>query len=217
MRLPVTIVGVGAGITYSSDGPTHHATQDIAIMRALPGITIFNPSDSVMAAAAAEISFRNDGPTYVRLDKGKWPLLYESGENFSDGLTMLRKGHDLTVIATGLMVHQALKVVERLSEHSIDAGIIDLYRIKPINKDMLLDLIGDSTPIVTIEEHSIVGGIGSAVSEILMDAGVNVPVKRFAISEISCEGYGDREWMHTCYGLDVNGMIKSIVKWHFRK
>jgi transketolase len=115
------------------------------------------------------------------------------------------------------MVHQALKVVERLSEHSIDAGIIDLYRIKPINKDMLLDLIGDSTPIVTIEEHSIVGGIGSAVSEILMDAGVNVPVKRFAISEISCEGYGDREWMHTCYGLDVNGMIKSIVKWHFRK
>jgi transketolase len=213
MRLPVTIVGVGAGITYGSDGPTHHATQDIAIMRALPGITIFNPSDAVMAAATAEISFRNDGPTYVRLDKGKWPSLYESSENFSHGLRMLQKGHDLTVVATGLMVHQARKVVERLSEHSIDAGIIDLYRLKPINKDMLLDLIGDSTPVVTIEEHSIVGGIGSAVSEILMDSGVNVPVKRFAIPEVSCSGYGSREWMHSFYELDAAALQNSIFRW----
>lgn len=213
MRLPVTIIGVGAGITYGSDGPTHHAVQDVAIMRALPDITIFNPSDSVTAAGVARLAYESRNPVYVRLDKGKPPVLYDQTEQFKDGLMLLKPGRELIIITTGIMVHQAFKVAEKLSEHSIDVGIIDLYRLKPINKEMLLDLVGRSIPIVTIEEHSIVGGIGSAVCEILTDAGIDVPVKRIGIPEVPCRGYGSREWMHLFYGLDTVALHNSISMW----
>ena len=213
MRLPVAIIGVGAGITYSNDGPTHHAIQDIAIMRALPEMTILNPSDSVAAAAAAGIAYKSHGPVYVRIDKGKLPLLYDSNKDFSDGLALLRKGGDLTIIATGVMVHQAFKVADELAKHSIDAGIIDVYRIKPINDELLLASIEQSNRIVTLEEHSIIGGIGNAISDILVDRGKGLPMKRIAIPDRNCVGYGDREWMHSFYGLDVNSITKTIVRW----
>ena len=211
MRLPVTIIGSGPGITYSSDGPTHHAIQDIAIMRALPEMTILNPSDPATATAAARISYKNDGPVYVRIDKGKLPLLYESEEDFSDGLALLKKGRDLMIITTGVMVHKAFKVIDELAKNSIDAGIIDLYRIKPINEELLLTFIEQSNRVVTLEEHSIIGGIGSAISEILVDKGKTLPMKRIAIADKNCVGYGDREWMHSFYGLDIQNIYKTII------
>ncbi|MBA7566560.1 Apulose-4-phosphate transketolase subunit B [subsurface metagenome] len=211
MRLPVTIIGSGPGITYSSDGPTHHAIQDIAIMRALPEMMILNPSDPVTAAAAARISYKNDGPVYVRIDKGKLPLLYDNEEDFSDGLALLKAGRDLMIIATGIMVHQAFKVVDELAKCSIDAGIIDLYRIKPINEELLLSVIKKSNRIVTLEEHSIIGGIGSAIGEILVDRGKVLPLKRIAIADKNCVGYGDREWMHSFYKLDIQNIYKTII------
>jgi transketolase len=213
MRLPVTIIGSGPGITYGCDGPTHHAVQDIAIMRALPEMTILNPSDPVTAAAAAKISYKNDGPVYVRIDKGKLPLLYDNEEDFSDGLALLKEGRDLTIITTGVMVHQAFKVADELAKHSIDAGIIDLYRIKPINEELLLAFIEQSNRIITLEEHSIIGGIGSAISEILVDNGKVIPMKRIAIADKNCIGYGDRVWMHSYYGLDMNSITKTILNW----
>lgn len=213
MRLPVTIIGSGPGITYSSDGPTHHAIQDVAIMRALPEMTILNPSDPATATAAARISYKNDGPVYVRIDKGKLPLLYDNKEDFSDGLALLKAGRDLMIIATGIMVHQAFKVVDELAKHSIDAGIIDLFRIKPINEELLLSVIEKSNRIVTLEEHSIIGGIGSTIGEILVDRGKVLPLKRIAIADKNCVGYGDREWMHSFYGLDVNSITKTILDW----
>jgi len=213
MRLPVTIIGSGPGITYSSDGPTHQAIQDVAIMRALPEMTIFNPSDPVTAAAAAKMSYKNDGPVYVRIDKGKLPLLYDEEEDFSDGLALLKKGCDLMIIATGIMVCQAFKVIDELAKHSIDAGIIDLYRVKPINEELLLTFIEQSNRIVTLEEHSIIGGIGSAICEILVDNEKPHHLKRIAIADKNCVGYGDREWMHSFYGLDVNSITKAILEW----
>jgi transketolase len=211
MGLPVTIIGSGPGITYNSDGPTHHAIQDIAVMRALPGMTILNPSDSAMATAAAGIAYKSDGPVYVRLDKGKLPVLYNDDHDFTDGLAQLKEGHDLTIITTGIMVQQAFKVVEELATHSIDAGIIDVYRIKPVNGKLLLKLVGKSLRIVTLEEHSLVGGLGSIVSEILVDNGKTILVKRIGLSEENCRGYGDREWMYNFYGLDVPGIVKTIL------
>lgn len=214
MRLPVTIIGSGPGITYSSDGPTHHAIQDVAIMRALPEMTILNPSDPVSATAAARISYKNDGPVYVRIDKGKLPLLYDNKKDFSDGLALLKTGRDLMIIATGIMVHQAFKVADELAKHSIDAGIIDLYRIKPINEELLLSVIEKSNRIVTLEEHSIIGGIGSAVSEVLIDNGKAIPMKRIAIADKNCVGYGDRDWMHSLYGIDVQTVCRLILDLH---
>lgn len=211
MRLPITIIGSGPGITYSSDGPTHHAIQDVAVMRALPEMAILNPSDPVMAVAAARIAYESQGPVYIRIDKGKLPLLYDSNHDFSAGLALLKKGRDLTIVTTGIMVQQAFRVAEELAKHSVDAGIVDIYRLKPINEELFLTFIGQSNRIVTLEEHSLVGGIGSAVSEILVDNGKALPVKRIGIPDKNCVGYGDREWMHSLYGLDVNSIVKTIL------
>lgn len=213
MRLPVTIIGVGGGITYSSDGPTHQVIQDIAIMRALPEMVILNPSDQIAAAAAAQIAYQSPVPVYIRIDKGKLPVLYDNSEDFSAGLALLKKGRDLMIITTGTMVHQAFKVADKLAARSIDAGIIDIYKIKPINDELLLALIGESGQVVTLEEHAIIGGIGSAVSEILVDRKRVLPVKRIAITDESYIGYGDREWMHERYGLDVASITKTILDW----
>jgi transketolase len=211
MRLPVKIIGSGPGITYSSDGPTHHAIQDVAIMRVLPEMTILNPSDPVMAVAAARIAYESEGPIYIRIDKGKLPLLYDNSEDFSAGLALLKKGCNLMIVATGIMVPQAFKVADELARHSIDAGIIDVYRIKPINEELFLAFIEQSNRIITLEEHSIIGGLGSAISEILVDRRKTLPVKRIALAEKQCVGYGDRDWMHSFYGLDVGNIIKTIL------
>ncbi len=212
-NLPVTVVSVGAGYTYGSDGPTHHATYDIAAMRVFPEITILNPSDSTMTSSCARMAYKEDGPKYIRIERGKLPLLYKDEDNidFSDGLASLKGGSDLTIIATGIMVHRAFEVMNRLRQHSIDAGIIDLYRIKPVNKELLLGLIGQSKMIVTLEEHSIIGGIGSIVSEILSDVGESTPLKRIALSDTHCHEYGGREWLHSIYELDVDSIVKKIL------
>ncbi len=213
MNLPVTIVGVGVGLTYGSDGPTHHGTQDIAVMRALPEITILSPSDSAITAASAKIAYKNSGPTYIRIDKGKYPALYEKESDFSDGLSMLKEGKDIIIISTGIMVHQALKVAQNLANHSISVGVIDLYRIKPLNTELLLKFISNSKRIVTLEENTIIGGIGSIVSEVLSDYERNISLKRIAIPDKHCFESGDREYLHTLHNLDVDNVVNTILQW----
>lgn len=214
MNLPVTLIGSGTGYTYYSDGPTHHATHDIAVMRTLPEMTILNPSDPVTASAFARLAYKTPGPKYIRMDKGKLPQIYDEKDNdFSNGLACLRKGQGLTIISTGIMVHQVFKVAEELAKCSVEAGIVDLYRITPVNVGLLLRLVEKSKRIVTVEENSITGGIGSLVSEVLADNGRTIPLKRIAIQDEHCFKYGDREWMHSLYGLDVDSISKNILEW----
>ncbi|MDD3845746.1 MAG: transketolase C-terminal domain-containing protein [Syntrophorhabdaceae bacterium] len=213
MGLPITIIGAGPGITYNSDGPTHHAVQDVAIMRALPGMTIFNPSDPVMASGMAAMSYESEKPVYVRIDKGRLPLLYSPEQDLSDGLSLLKDGQDLLIVATGLMVHKGLRLAEELEKYSIRTGVLDLYRIKPVNVSLLLRYAHRYSRIVTLEEHSTVGGIGSTVLEALADHGAGIPVKRFALYDRYCERHGDREWMHVQHGLDDSSILNHIRTW----
>lgn len=213
MHLPVTIIGAGPGITYSSDGPTHHAIQDISIMRALPDMVIFNPSDSAMSSRMALMSYECNYPVYVRIDKGKLPNLYSQNEKFTDGISIIRGGKDLLIIATGLMVHKGLQVAEKLNMQCIDAAVMDLYRIKPINLALLLQYINQYSRIVTLEEHSVIGGIGSIVSEVLTDFSKVVALKRCALEDRYCARYGDRDWMHAQYGLDDRTLVRNILEW----
>lgn len=212
MKLPVTIIGIGAGFAYSVDGPTHHAIEDIAIMRALPEMTIFNPSDPVSLKHITKIAYATPGPKYIRLAKGSYPSIYEAEHDFSLGLAVQRKGDDVTIISTGTLVHKALVVSDELAKRSVSSSVVDLYRIKPINDRLLLRIIEGSKLVVTLEDHSIIGGIGSVISEVLADNYTSVPLKRIGINDQYSFRYGNTEWLHFLHGLDVNNVTKVICE-----
>jgi len=213
MNIPVTAVGVGSGISYDDSGPTHHSTEDIAIMRALPNMTILNSSDSVMAAKFAEMTCDISGPHYVRLDRGKLPSLYKQDSDFSAGLTSFKTGKDICIVATGNMVHRAFEIADRLAGHSIDTGVVDLYRLKPINEKLLLKSIEPSKRIVTLEENLMNGGMGSAVAEVLADNDRPMPLKRIGLPDKYFFAYGGRQNLQTLGGLDADSITKAILKW----
>ncbi|MBI2321130.1 MAG: 1-deoxy-D-xylulose-5-phosphate synthase, partial [Chloroflexi bacterium] len=172
MNLPVVNLGVGAGYAYDIMGPTHHTAEDIAVMRALPNLVMFSPADGVTAAALARISYECRSPQYIRFDRAGIPNLYHDREvEFTDGLALTRPGRNMCIIATGIMVHQALKASERLAREGLDVGVVDLFRLKPVNEDLLLQHLADVPRVVTLEEHRLPGGLGSMIAEIFVDRG----------------------------------------------
>lgn len=184
MNLPVTILGMGTGYGYSSDGTTHHMIEDVSIMRALPNMTIWSPSDYTMIARVVHLAYQTPSPSYIRIDKGLLPYIYDNdNQSFSGGLAVLKSGKDLTIFATSIMVGQALGVADALAEYSIRVGVVDVYRLKPANKNLLVEVIQNSKRVATLEEHTVLGGLGSIVCETLADYGVLLPTKRFGIDD----------------------------------
>ncbi len=215
MNLPVTIVGIGAGFDYSTLGLTHHGTEDIALMRSLPDMTIYSPADNLMASAFVKVSYELAGPKYIRLDRTGLPLIYKDGNSidFSRGFSVLKKGKDLYIIATGRMLYSALQIATKLSAQSINTGVIDLFKIKPLNNKMIWDVIKKAGYIVTLEEHFFTGGIGSIISEMLA-LRKNAPAfKPMGIPNQFCREYGKRGYLQHLYKLDVATVTKSIKEW----
>ena len=210
-NLPVKVIGVGAGLDYSTLGPTHHGLEDIALMRSLPGMQIFSPCDDTQAMAFCRMAYSSTGPFYIRLDRDGQPLVYsDSQKDFSQGLNILKKGKDLFIIATGKMVLTALSVTEGLSKHAVNAGVIDIFRIKPLNKELLLKIIGNSQYVVTLEEHSIIGGVGSAVAEVLAENCNSAKLIRLGLPDDFCRRYGTRQFLQSDIGIDAEGIIKTL-------
>ncbi len=212
MNLPVTLVGVGSGVSYDDSGPTHHTVDDLSIMRILPHFTVHNCTDAVMAAALADISHKATGPDYVRLDRGKLDEVYDEGQDFTDGLAVVEPGDQICLVATGNMVQRAREVSAELAKRSISAGVVDVYRL-PINGPKLVDAVSSAGRIFTMEEHSLPGGLGSAVCEVLADAGVMKPIKRIGMnfSDGYCYKYGGRENIQSLYGLDAGSIVETVV------
>jgi transketolase len=213
-RHHITGVVVGAGYAYDLSGATHHTLEDIALMNALPGITLYSASDSVMGAALARMTYENPGPKYVRFDREKFPPLYKPRpDGFADGLAVLKKGRDLTIVATGIMVHQAFKVAAELAGRSLDTGIVDLYRIKPLNENLLMSILQKSKRVVTLEENFVSSGIGSIISTLITDRGADIKLKSLGVPDRFFNRGGGREELQRLCGLDVPSIVKTIVKW----
>jgi transketolase len=211
MKTPLTLVGVGAGFGYQDSGPTHHMLEDIAVLRAFPTIEIDSVSDSVMASAVAERSITERRVNYVRLDRQTLPDLYKPGHDFKPGLHILKPGKDLMLVGTGIMTHAALETAEVLSKKGIDAGVIDLYRL-PVNAPLLLEALKGAKKVATLEEHFLAGGMGSAVAEVLADAGRALPLKRLGlpIEKGYCYTYGGREALHRHYGIASEQLVAAL-------
>jgi transketolase len=209
MHLSVAIVGSGPGICYPTDGPSHHALEDYALMRALPGMTILTPSDALTATASATLAFQG-GPVYIRLDKGTLPNLAASP---NAPVRLILEGKDLIIISCGLMTHTALESAHSLREQGVEAGVIDVFQGWPLLGDHLLEAIGSARYLIVIEEQRPAGGLGSAVAECLADAGRMIPIRRFAIDNVAWGRHGSREWLAQQFGLDVPNVVKECLRW----
>lgn len=209
MNLPVTIAGVGAGFTYGSDGPTHHANQDIAAMRAIPGIRILNASDTVSLAAFPHLAYQIPKLTYIRFDKGNFTPLYPRNHNFVDGLNEIIKGKDAVIIGTGIMVQIAVKIAHQLKPK---AGVIDIYQLKPLNEKKLSKLLSSYKNIIILEEHLSYGGLATIVADMLADSFIHKKFLRIGLPDENCFVYGSRDFMHQQIGISQAQIMRKIEK-----
>lgn len=212
MDLPVNIIGIGAGFDYSTLGPTHHGTEDIALMRVLPGMEIYSPSDSLAASYFAKISYAAPGVKYIRLDRTGLPLIYKNKRqiNMQKGFSVLKRGSDCLIIATGRMVDNALKISSALAQRSISSGVIDLFRVKPINKGALKNALKDVKHVVTLEEHFVTGGIGSSIAEIFAVSARAPQLEIIGVPDCFCRRYGSREYLQKINHIDVESVTNRI-------
>lgn len=164
----VKICASHAGLTVGEDGGSHQAIEDLALMRTIPGMVVLNPSDAVSTDKLLRQLVQIDGPVYMRLGRAAVPVVYEEDADIQIGKgNCVREGNDVTVIATGVMLDEAIKAAEQLAEQGISVRVIDMHTIKPIDRDIIVKAAKETKGIVTAEEHSIIGGLGSAVAEVL--------------------------------------------------
>ena len=183
-HLNVKIAASHAGISVGEDGATHQCCEDIAIMRAIPGMVIINPADAPEAKAAVRAAADYDGPVYLRLGRLAVPVFNDEDVDFEIGKgKVMREGTDVTIIATGLEVNEAMIAADTLAAEGIDARVVNMATIKPIDKDLILACAAETGAIVTAEEHNVIGGLGSAVAEVLVESGKPVPMLRVGVED----------------------------------
>mgnify|MGYP002644686875 CR=1 FL=1 len=209
-HLNVKIGATHAGISVGEDGATHQCNEDIALMRTIPGMTVIVPSDDVEAKAAVKAAYEMDGPVYLRFGRLAVPVINDNEDykfEIGKGVT-LRKGKDVTIVATGLCVSSALDAAELLKVEGIDAKVINIHTIKPLDKELIVAAAKETGQIVTVEEHSVIGGLGGAVSEALSEE-YPVPVKRIGVNDQF--GYsGPATALVEKFGLDGKGIAESV-------
>ena len=213
-ELNVKICATHAGITVGEDGASHQTFEDISLMRNLPGMIVINPADAVSARKLLKQALDHDGPAYVRLGRSGIPVIYDEAESIEIGKAkIIKEGKDVTIFATGVMVDSAIKAEKILKELGIDAEIIDIHTIKPIDKDAIISSARKTGKVVTAEEHSVIGGLGSAVAEVLAQ---NLPTKMAFVGQQDTFGEsGKPDELRKKYGMteeDIVNAIKGIME-----
>ncbi len=208
MNLNVKIGGSHGGISVGPDGASHQALEEITLMRVLPNMTVIVPCDSVEAKLATIRAAAHPGPVYLRLGREPFPIITNENEPFRIGdALVLRDGDDLTIFACGVMVHEALKAHEELRRQGISARVINLHTIKPIDKEEIIKAAKETRAIVTAEEHTIVGGMGSAVSEVISE---NYPVPLRIVGVKDRFGESGEAWeLMKYFGLNSDGIVNA--------
>lgn len=211
-HLNVKIGATHAGISVGEDGATHQCNEDIALIRTIPGMTVIVPSDDTEAKAAVRAAYAMEGPVYMRFGRLAVPVVNDP-ENFDfeigKGIVM-REGTDVTIVACGLMVQAALEAAEALAEKGISAEVIDMHTIKPLDEELIVKSASKTGRVVTCEEHSVIGGLGSAVCDVLA-AKCPVPVEKLGVNDVFGES-GPAVDLLKKYGLDAAGVEAAVEK-----
>ena len=209
-HLNVKIGATHAGISVGEDGATHQCNEDIALMRTIPGMVVINPSDDVEAKAAVAAAYEHDGPVYMRFGRLAVPVINDRPDyKFELGKgVVLREGTDLTIIATGLPVGSALEAAEKLAAEGVSAKVINIHTIKPLDKELIVAAAKETGKVVTVEEHSVIGGLGSAVCDVLSEE-APTKVKKIGVYDVFGES-GPAVELIKKYKLDGEGVYEQI-------
>ncbi|SEJ02246.1 transketolase [Propionispira arboris] len=211
-HLNVKIAATHAGISVGEDGATHQCNEDIGLMRSIPGMVVINPVDDIETKAAIKAAYHYNGPVYIRLGRLVTPIINNSKSyHFTLGKgVLLREGNDLTVISTGLCVAPALAAAKELAEKkNIQVRVINIHTIKPLDEELVLKAAAETGKIITVEEHSVIGGLGSAVSDLLSEK-LPTQVLKIGIQDCFGESGPAVDLLHK-YGLDQEGIYKAII------
>ena len=212
-HLNVKIGATHAGISVGEDCATHQCNEDIALMRTIPGMTVINPADDIEAKAAVKAAYEMDGPVYLRFGRLAVPVINDNPDyKFEIGKgVVLKEGKDVAIVATGLCVNSALEAAEKLAADGIDAMIVNIHTIKPIDEELIVEAAKKCGKVVTVEEHSVIGGLGSAVCDVLSEK-LPTPVKKIGVYDVFGES-GPAVKLLEKYKLDGQGVYEQVSAW----
>lgn len=205
MNLPVSIVGIGSGVSFAFDGPTHHAIQDISVMNALPEMSILNPSDSNSAKYCSDLILNTKNPFYVRLDKGVHPMIhnFEKFESFE----IIKPIQKTTILSTGTIVSNVIEATKNI----MNVGLIDIVKLKPFPSE-IIKLLENTDNVIVIEEHSKSGGLGSIFNDVAAENNFTAKLNFIGFENKQLLEYGSREWFHKKAKIDINSLTEKILR-----
>ena len=215
-KAPVIFAGVGSGLGYASLGPTHHSCEDIAMLRSLPGLTIFTPADAEEVKGCLRAALSHNGPVYIRLGKKGEQVVHETIPDIQVGKSLVIKdGENVCLIAVGVLLPMALKIAEKLKANNVSVQVVSAVCVKPLDIDLIKNSLENFSLVATLEEHSLIGGFGSSVAEWLVDQEDRekyASLLRFGTRDEFLHEAGETEHAHLYFGLEVNTISDKILK-----
>jgi transketolase len=208
----VRLIGIGGGVAYGTSGTTHYSLEDIAILRPLPNMTIVAPGDPIEAENVTRESVQYKGPMYIRLGKGREPIVHNSLDMRIGESIVMSEGEDIGIITCGSMLHTAIQVADILKGKNLDVYLISMPTIKPFDKESVIRMLKKTKAMFTIEEHSLIGGLGSAVSEVVAEADIKVRFKRFAMRDKYNKIIGCQKYLLEQNGLHAEQVVDEILR-----
>lgn len=211
-NLPVIIIGVGAGLSYSSLGPTHHSCEDIAILRSLPNMSVLCPADAMEVKACLRGAIAHDGPVYIRIGKKNEPVIHNDVPEFSIGKSFtITQGNDICILSTGNILPEVLKAKQLLEKGGVSTEVVSMPSVKPLDIDRLTDIFTRFENVVSVEEHSLIGGFGSAIGEWYLENKISTKFHRIGLPDCFHSYTGNQESARKLMKIDADG-ISSQVK-----
>jgi transketolase len=206
----VKIIGTGAGFAYSALGPTHHATEDIAILSAMPNLTLFSPASPLDVKKTTRAAYEIDGPVYIRLGTNKEREIYDSDYNFKTGeARIMRRGADVALISTGSIVADVLDAAGQLENDGISAAVLNVHTLKPFDYKGVAEMIRNVKNVIVVEEHNIIGGLGSLVSAVMTKKGLSKPVRFLGLNDVFAVDYGNSAQVRGANGVGSDNIIEA--------
>ena len=208
----VKFIAMGSGTVFSTMGPSHHSTEDLSCLRALPNLTILSPATPREAAACVQAAYEIQGPVYIRLGKGGEPEFFDGDYRFQLGKAVqMTEGHDVAVFSTGAILSEVMEAEKRLRELGISASVFNMPSIKPLDEEAILNAGKHCRHVVTVEEHNIYGGLGGAVAEVLAENDAGARLKRIGLRDCFAKGYGTQADVRKSNGLDAQAIAATIA------